>query len=500
MRINKLIEILGLILFSSWTIRLYYKIFDKKIRKYVIQIGGLLILLLSLRAIRDFAIKDINAIWYLYYIPLIFMPSFYYMCSRYIADKENKKIKFIIYVISAILTILVLTNDLHKLVFLIQENTKAYSHRIGYFMIFAWILYLLFAATINLVIQRRKYSKDKKFLLSFIPIILGIIYTSLYVINIFDIRRITDMSSIIGLLFFIGIEITLKLDLVPNNIEYTKIFKDSYLNIGIVSKNGDILYLSQSKIDIPSQIIADIKKNNVKTEYTNLNNKNQVYVVQSIKNSYSILQKDYSNIEQIKEELKNTNEELKKQEKLLENQKKVKDKLYELNMNKKIMQKLEKKIDSKRKRINEIIDNMDIPDTTKIEEVKFLVSYCKRMSNFIISNYNNETYSKESLMLIIKELLEDSKNFGISGVINIKNNLLITSNDVSDIYEILFNVLENIRNTSVLINIDEKKVKILIAKKVLKLDTILHEKLKELRLKLEEINEENETIITIIRK
>ena len=163
MRINKLIEIIGLILFSAWTIRLYYKIFDKKIRKYVIQIGGLLVLLLSLRAIKDYAIRNINEIWYLYYISLLFMPTLYYMCSRYIANKESKKNKMIVYSISSILTVLVLTNDLHKLVFLIQENTKAYSHRIGYFIILIWILYLLFAATINLVIQRRKYSKDKKF-------------------------------------------------------------------------------------------------------------------------------------------------------------------------------------------------------------------------------------------------------------------------------------------------------------------------------------------------
>ena len=290
MRINKLIEIIGLILFSSWTIRLYYKMFDKKIRKYTIQIGGLLILLLSLRAIRDYTIKDINAIWYLYYIPLIFMPSLYYICSRYIINRENKKINFIIYGISSILTTLVLTNGLHNLVFLIHENTKGYSHRIGYFIILIWILYLLLAATINLVIKRRKYSKDKKFLLVFIPIILGIIYTVLYVLNIFDIRRITDMSSIIGLLFFIGIEVTLKLDLVPNNIKYTKLFKDSYLNIGIVSKDGEILYLSQSKIDIPDQIISDIKCNKVKPKYTNLNNK--IYEVQNIKNRYSILHFD----------------------------------------------------------------------------------------------------------------------------------------------------------------------------------------------------------------
>ena len=499
MRINKLIEVIGLILFPAWTIRLYYKIFDKKIRRYAIQMGSLLILLLSLRALRDFSIRNVNIIWYLYYISLLFSPSLYYMCSRYIANKESKKSKCIVYSISTFFTILVLTNDIHSLVFSIEKNSKAYSHKIGYYLILIWILYLLFAATINLVIQRRKYTKDNKFLLAFIPIILGIIYTILYIMNLFEIRRITDMSSIISLLFFIGIETILKLNLVPNNIEYTKIFKNSYLNIGILSKKGEILYLSQSRIDIPSEIILDIKNNNVKNEYVNPNNKNQVYIVQKIKNNYSVLQKDYSNIERIKKELKDTNIELKKQEELLKNQKKVKDKLYELNMNKEIMQKLEKKIDSKKKRINEIINNMDEPDIDKIKEVKFLVSYCKRMSNLIISNYNNETYSNESLVLIFNELLEDCKIWGINGVINIKNNLNLTSNDVSDIYEMLFSIFENIRKTSVLINIDEQKIKVLITSKDLNLDKLLNEKIEEINFKIEQTNEENETILTIIK-
>lgn len=500
MRINKLIEVIGLVLFSTWTIRLYYKIFDKKIRRYTIHIGGLLILLLSLRALRDYSLMDFSIIWYLYYIPLLFMPAIFYMCSRYIASKKSKMPKWIIYGISTILAILVLTNDYHSIVFNIHESTKSYTHRIGYFVILIWILTLLFTATYNLVMQRRRYKKDNNYLLAFIPILLGIIYTALYVINLFDIRRMTDMSSIIGLLFFIGIEITLKLDLVPNNIEYTRIFKDSYLNIGIVSKKGEILYLSQNKIDIPDKIIADIKDNKVKQEYINLNKKYQIYVVQKIKDNYSILQKDYSNLEQIKSELKITNEELKKQEKLLINQKIIKDKLYELNINKEIMEKLEKKIDCKRDRINEILDTMDEPDITKMQELKYLICYCKRMSNLIISNYNNELYSNDSLKLIIKELLEDSKIWNITGVINIKNNLIIKSTDVSDIYEILFNIFANIRNTSVLININEKKMKILIATKNLQIDEILKKQLREVEFKLETINEESGTILTITRK
>ena len=497
MRINILIQIISLILFPSWFIHLYYKIFDKKIRIYVIGINILLIFCLILRCIKDFMSKDINIIWYSYYISLIFMPTLYYMCSKYLLKKENIINKIIIYGISIVLVLLVLTNDIHKIVFSNFTEKGSYTHNIGYYIIAFWMLYLIFAATINLVIKRREFKKDMKFLIVFTPIILGIVYTVIYILNLFDIRRTTDMPVIIGLLFFIGIESILKLDLIPNNVEYSKIFKNSYLNIGIVSKDGELLHISQSEIKIPDEILLDIKNKNVKKEYVNIKGKNQVYVVQNIKNGYSVLQKDYSNIEKMKNELKNVNAELKKQEEILENQKKIKDKLYELKINKEIMDRLEQKINSKREKINEIIDSIEESDIKKVEEVKFLIAYCKRMSNLIISNYNNENYNKESLLIILNELLQDAKSFNVNGVINIKNNLIMNSNDVSNIYEIIFVILENIRDTSILVNISEEIIRILISTPQLGISKKLHEEFNNDNWEITETSVENETTLII---
>ena len=46
---NKIMMVIGLIIFSAWTIRLDYKIFDRKLKKYVIGIGGLLVFWLIIR-------------------------------------------------------------------------------------------------------------------------------------------------------------------------------------------------------------------------------------------------------------------------------------------------------------------------------------------------------------------------------------------------------------------------------------------------------------------
>ena len=59
----------------------------------------------------------------------------------------------------------------------------------------------------------------------------------------------------------------LKMDLVPNNVEYNRIFENSYLNIVILAKDGRQIYQTQKKIQIPQKIMDDIKQGKVEQEY-----------------------------------------------------------------------------------------------------------------------------------------------------------------------------------------------------------------------------------------
>ena len=123
------------------------------------------------------------------------------------SGKNNKNITHIVLSISMLLLLMVLTNDLHSLVFKINYavSNDDYKHNIGYYMVVIWIMYLFLNATIRLVLQRMTYKKDIKLLIPFAPIILGLIYTILYIIFPGH-RNITDMSVIISFLMLVGIE------------------------------------------------------------------------------------------------------------------------------------------------------------------------------------------------------------------------------------------------------------------------------------------------------
>lgn len=91
-------------------------------------------------------------------------------------------------------------------------------------------------STTILVKNQIKLKKHYKVLVPFIPIVLALVYTVLYIMKI-SLIQTTNMSVILGTLFFLGIECVLNLDLIPNNLNYVIPYKKSNLKKAIISKD-----------------------------------------------------------------------------------------------------------------------------------------------------------------------------------------------------------------------------------------------------------------------
>lgn len=114
---------------------------------------------------------------------------------------------------------MVLTNDFHEIVFKFNngiEDFNNYKHNIGYYLITLWIFILFGGGMIILALDRLKIKKDIKAFLPLVILLIGVIYTLLYVININNIRNI-NMSVVNSILICLGIELALYLNLIPNN-------------------------------------------------------------------------------------------------------------------------------------------------------------------------------------------------------------------------------------------------------------------------------------------
>lgn len=265
------------------------------------------------------------------------------------------------------------------------------------------------------------------------------------------------MVAVLGMLFLVGLESNLQLKLIPNNIRYKRPFKNSNLNIAIVSDNGELILNTLNKIEIPSEIIEDIKANKPKDNYYD------EFQVLRITNGYAISKREIEGVKKLKEEIHNKNIELKKQQKLLINEQNVKQKLHDIEVKNQINEELEDNIKEKKEKIEKILTSSKRIDKKELSQIKLLVGYCKRIGTLVISTHNSEKFSLERIRIILDELLEDFKVKDIEATYVINYIITLSSMEMSNLYSTVFEVLSNIENTGVLIII--KKVDNLISLK-----------------------------------
>jgi len=124
----------------------------------------------------------------------------------------------------------------------------------------------------------------------------------------------------------------------------------------------------------------------------------------------------------------------------------------ETKLKSEIIELLDEKIEQKRNLINELIKEMKITDIDKMQNIKLLLNYCKRMSSLVISSYNKEKYDNKRLEIIINEMLIEAQALGINGVLK-TNNFEISSGETANIYEIIFETIMKFRETNFILYI-----------------------------------------------
>ena len=439
---NKFITFLFAILFTIWTIRLYYKLYDKKTRRYILLIGLLIVFWMLIRIIKGIAVSPLTErmCWYLYYLPLIFIPTLYYISSLSLLGKMNKTKKKIIYSISCFLLLLVLTNDFHELVFKFVKGIVLfddYKHFIGYYLI-----------------------------------LLGLTYTIIYVLNVPYVRGI-NMSIVNSALICVGIELAFYLNLIPNNSKYKSRFSNSNLNMAIISLDGKTKYTTNVFDNIPKKLLDDINNNSVKETYKN---KNIIYDIKKNKDSYVILKKDLSSILELEKEINEQKKELLEQQESIRLEEKTKKELYEMQIRKDVIDKVELKLTEKRNEIKKILKKKDV-STKDFEKVKRIIIYSKKKSMLIISEINGDSYNENGIKALLDELLNSMKSANIKSFISINNKMIINGNTMSLLYDIVYELIESSNDKSIVLFIskENKNVKL---KAIIDTDKSLKNKIK----------------------
>ncbi|MGI5879845.1 MAG: hypothetical protein ACOX6L_04515 [Syntrophomonadaceae bacterium] len=261
-RMTLFIALAILILF--WSVSLSWRIVDQAIRRLLqVQAGFLLLWLLILMLKQTSAVDTTRYLWYLYYLPLIGSAAVLSLASlnfENTAPERRQKINPALLILSGLLVLMVVTNDLHQFVFEFPAGlpqSEPYLHQPGFFLIAAWIAFLTLGGLVNL--YRWAGSRKNVRFIMLLSVLIGmvILYDALYIAGVQPIRQ-TQMGTVHIVSILLLWELTLRGGLIPYNQYYRLLFDFSRLPLYLVRSNGEVCRHSAGAEPLPTDVAAGI--------------------------------------------------------------------------------------------------------------------------------------------------------------------------------------------------------------------------------------------------
>ena len=142
-------------------------------KHYLMCIAVMIFLFMMLRALKYGAFRNVDVmarhLWYAYYIPILFIPYFLFDLALKLGKERDKKDNVILWstgIVTSVLAVLVMTNDMHQTAFAFRPNFENwywdYSYSILYVIVVTWVAALL-VASFAVMIKKCRISVGKKY-------------------------------------------------------------------------------------------------------------------------------------------------------------------------------------------------------------------------------------------------------------------------------------------------------------------------------------------------
>ena len=403
-------------IYCAWVIYLNKHVVQKKVRQYLTAIGCLMVCWFFLRTVKYHILLDPlggHICWYLYYIPMILIPTFG-LSATLLMDGEEKKttnwITGILLFFSVVLIVCVLTNDLHQQVFRFEGpvpySDKNYSYGILFMLIQFWIIACLVIMEI-LLVKKSRIPDRKRF---WLPVIPGLLLLGWNIANLLRLPFIKtfagDMTAICCLLMAAIFQGCILCGLIQTNSRYFELFQATGGLDAEITDNSFRRYYFSGEFPELSKDLRDsiIAKSSVQERGIRINHLpvkgGHLFWSEDI----SVLLDQYQDIQEQQEELTARNQLLRKTYKKEAERRKLEEQNRLLNI-----------IQSQTSRQYELLSHYmeKLEQTESREEYELILSkivvvgtYLKRRKNLMLTRYSSQ---EDSLtMADLKQSLAES--------------------------------------------------------------------------------------------
>ena len=402
---------LYLLLFALWGYSLDRRIIQTQALHCMRLTAALMLVWLVLRTLKYEVVTDITVaryIWYLYYLPMLFIPLFGVYIALSLGKSEEYRLTGRIVALAAIPAILfslVITNDLHQQMFAFDSgipgrpDNYSYHHRYLYFICLGWMVACMIFSLTCLLKKSRIKNGGKKPLMPFIIGCITILYGILYLTGMSAVRWwFGDMNVMLCLLYAAIYESCIRCRMIQSNTGYVELFEAATLAAVIMDRSGNAVIRSRAADEdmiCPQDGTQIIRPDGTRISSAPINGG---YVVW--KDNVRPLTELRAQLSENKAQIKNNKEKL--QEAYL-----IQKKLHELTEKRRIYDKLDLMYGDQINRIGQLLKQCENTETDEVhnilKRILLLGTYIKRSANLYFLSLEHELLSQQDIRLTVDE-------------------------------------------------------------------------------------------------
>ncbi len=438
-------------LLTAWGVSIRTRIIQTQVRRYLLAIIAMMALWITLKIIKhSINSMDIKRwLWYWYYFPMLFIPVVALFVSMSLGKAENYRIPLwtkLLYLPSALLFLLVLTNDLHQDVFFFPSGIMTdlyYQYKIGYYTALGWIIICALSSFTLMLIKCRIPHSKVIHCLPLIPLLLSLLYTISYIRGFRYVLLLAgDMTIAQCMLLFAVFEGCIQCGLIQSNMGYNTLFAATTLPAQITDADFSLRHISNAMREpIPQETLRQMDTDTAMLDDDTLLKRH------SLHSGWVFWEEDISELNRLNEALEQTHDELRDMGNVLAEENAQREKYLRLSEENRLYDMMEvqtsRQITMLRDRLTTIQRATDENEAKKLLGQTIVIgTYIKRRNNLIFVGSQRGVISMQELRLCFNESIESLTLYGVECRALIDGEMLLATDKATQIYDLFEAVVE----------------------------------------------------------
>lgn len=440
-------------MYYAWGRIVCHGILQKVIRRCFGGVSMLLVFWIAVSMCKHLVFTDhvtiVRYLWYAYYIPQILIAVLGLNIAIMAGGGENVrpgKGGMLLFGIGAALILLVMTNDLHQIVFSFPQGVpwtnESCTHEAGYYLIMALIALCGVAGSVILRYKCRIPRRKRFTPLLFLCVIFLIFYGIMYFVDGSFVRDyLNDMTATGCLIIAVLFESVIESGLFQTNLTYESLFQSAVITVQLADREHQVRYTSEGARTVPKEILVQADTAPVMMEQSvRLSGA-------AVRGGHIYWQEDVSELLSVQKDLEMTRKELRDTGDVLKAE--AEQKAYRLHLKEenRLYDLVERQTASQAALLRKLTARLwqtEDMDEAKclLEKIVIVGTYIKRRSDLILGSGRKQSICKEELFLAVREFTENLKLYGVECVVQILNCEAFLTETAGTVYDVFEAVIE----------------------------------------------------------